>query len=114
MASFIQQEEKYYEAQLLKIYESMDKLIEFTVGDMLRGKRLFSSVDKINECCDNLKTEISAHPDARIVEINNRLKRDKVTSDLVLKILISQTVAELQLAIDSDNIAAYEFSHKIY
>ncbi len=51
---------------------------------------------------------------ARLVEVDNRLKSLLGTSDLVLKILIDQSVAELQLVIDSDNIAAYEFSHKIY
>lgn len=48
------------------------------------------------------------------MEIDNRLQDDdKGTSDLVMKILVGDVIAELQLVIDLDS-AEYEFSHKLY
>ncbi len=91
----------------------MTQPLRFSVSDMLRGKCLFLDVTQINDACAAIKVNADAIK-ARIVEIDNRLESDKGTSDLVLKILIGGSVAELQLAFNSDNLAAYEFSHKIY
>ena len=48
-----------------------------------------------------------------MVELDNRLHGEVKTSDIVLKILIKKTIAELQLPIDFD-VAENEFAHKIY
>ena len=47
----------------------------------------------------------------KLIEIDNRLNKEN--SDLVMKILFGNTIAELQLVKDL-NTAEYEFSHKLY
>ena len=47
------------------------------------------------------------------MEVDNRLRGKTGTSDIVLKILVGDTLTELQLVIDL-NVSAYEFAHKIY
>lgn len=49
--------------------------------------------------------------DLKLIEIDNRLR--KGTSDLVLKILFGDVIAEMQLVINM-NSADYDFSHKLY
>lgn len=73
---------------------------------------MFASVDGINECCEMLKKSIS-ETKYKIIEIDNRLKGKTGTSDIVLKIIMDQTIAQLQLVIDL-NVASYQFSHKLY
>ena len=41
------------------------------------------------------------------------MRGKKGTSDLVLKIMVGETISELQLVIDL-NVSEYEFAHKIY
>ncbi len=95
------------------IFKTLDQPIEFKVTDMLRGKCLFAAVDKINDCCfeimESLKKE--ENKDLKLIEIDNRLKQS--TSDLVLKVLFGNIVAELQLVINLE-AAEFEFGHKIY
>lgn len=74
------------------MYNSLDKPIFFKVTDMLRGKCMFSGVDKINQCCTELKKAIE-DKGYRLVEIDNRLRGKTGTSDLVLKIMIGDTIA---------------------
>ena len=80
---------------------------------MLRGKCAFAFVEKINKCCADiiaaLKTEKYSH--LKLIEIDNRLRMG--TSDLVLKILFRDVIAEMQLVIDL-NASDYAFAHKLY
>lgn len=80
---------------------------------MLRGKCAFSVVEKINQCCSDIRSALTAekYKHIKLIEIDNRLK--KGTSDLVLKILFGSIVAEMQLVI---NLSAsdYAFAHKLY
>jgi hypothetical protein len=46
-----------------------------------------------------------------VIKLDNRL--NKPTSDLTIKILFGNTIAELQMAINL-NAAENEFNHKIY
>ncbi len=80
---------------------------------MLRGKCVFSSVTKINNCCADIVKMVESKADEglRLFEVDNRLKKD--TSDLVIKIIIGNVVAEFQLVKEA-NIADYDFNHKIY
>jgi hypothetical protein len=55
--------------------------------------------------------ESKADEGLRLFEVDNRLKKD--TSDLVIKIIIGNVVAEFQLVKEA-NIADYDFNHKIY
>ena len=91
----------------------MNEPIRFGVSDMVRGKCMFSSLVDLNECCALLKEAISKSERCKLVEVDNRLTGKTNTSDLVMKILLGNTVAELQLAY-LNNAAAYEFSHKLY
>lgn len=96
-----------------KLYERVKEPIPFKVSDMLRGKCLFASVENINQCCSDIIEALSNDfsKTVRVVEIDNRLR--KGTSDLVLKILYGDVIAEMQLVINL-NAADYEFSHKLY
>lgn len=51
------------------------------------------------------------YKDLKLIKLDNRLK--KTTSDLVLKILFGNTIAELQLAINL-TASEYEFEHGLY
>jgi hypothetical protein len=95
------------------IFSKAKESIPFMVSDLLRGKCVFTSVERINKCCQDIKNEISNRKDEglRLIEIDNRL--GKSNSDLVMKILFGNTIAELQLVKDL-NTAQYEFSHKLY
>jgi hypothetical protein len=95
------------------IFSKAKESIPFMVSDLLRGKCVFTSVERINKCCHDIKNEISNRKDEglRLIEIDNRL--GKSNSDLVMKILFGNTIAELQLVKDL-NTAQYEFSHKLY
>ena len=88
-----------------------DKPIPFTVSDMLRGKCMFSDIHRINQCCTEIRKEVEAGGKVKIIEIDNRLQ--KQNSDLVLKLLYGNVIAELQLVIDLES-AEYEFAHKLY
>jgi hypothetical protein len=95
------------------IFSKAKESIPFMVSDLLRGKCVFTSVERINKCCQDIKNEIINRKDEglRLIEIDNRL--GKSNSDLVMKILFGNTIAELQLVKDL-NTAQYEFSHKLY
>lgn len=77
---------------------------------MLRAKCLFSSLDKINDCCQEILDTLPKE-NLQLIKIENRL--EKSTSDLSFKILFGSVIAELQLAINL-NAAEYEFNHKLY
>ena len=72
---------------------------------MLRGKCLFADISNINQCCtDILKAlEKKENQDLKVIKLDNRL--NKPTSDLTIKILFGNTIAELQMAI---NLSAAE------
>ncbi len=82
------------------IFSKAKESIPFMVSDLLRGKCVFTSVERINKCCQDIKNEISNRKDEglRLIEIDNRL--GKSNSDLVMKILFGNTIAELQLVKD--------------
>ena len=86
-----------------KIFDTLEKPINFKVSDMLRGKCMFSSVDRINQCCSDILKAIEADKSGalKLIEIDNRLQKE--TSDLVMKILFGKVIAELQLVIDLDS-----------
>lgn len=67
---------------------------------MLRGKCSFAVVEKINQCCTDIKEALKTakYKHLRLIEIDNRLKME--TSDLVMKILFGGIIAEMQLVID--------------
>ncbi len=96
-----------------EIYDNLKDPLQFKVSDMLRGKCAFAVVEKINQCCADiiaaLETEKYSH--LKLIEIDNRLR--KGTSDLVLKILFGDVIAEMQLVIDL-NASDYAFAHKLY
>ncbi len=80
---------------------------------MLRAKCAFIGVEKINQCCADIKQALKTkqYNHLRLIEIDNRLR--KGTSDLVLKILFGDMIAEMQLVIDL-NASNYAFAHKLY
>lgn len=63
---------------------------------------MFIEVMDINECADKLKEKIKQSKDFKLFEIDNRLKGKTKTSDIVFKILVANTIAELQLPISFD------------
>lgn len=111
--SFTAQEYSEYEQKMKRIFSKATGPIPFKVSDLLRGKCVFSSVERINKCCADIKEEVRRREGEglRLIEVDNRLA--KGNSDLVLKVLFGSTIAELQLVKDL-NTADYEFSHKLY
>ena len=67
---------------------------------MLKCTCSFSVVEKINQCCtdikDSLKTDKYKH--LKLIEIDNRLR--KGTSDIILKILFGNIITEIQFVVD--------------
>lgn len=112
LSQYISAEEAAYKKGMQSMYAKLTGKVDFKVSDLLRAKCMFASIDKINECCSELR-RLLGEKGIKIVELDNRLRGKTGTSDVVLKILVGRTVAELQLVIDL-NIASYEFSHKIY
>lgn len=98
---------------MANIYNNLKKPLNFVVSDMLRGKCAFSVVEKINQCCFDIKQALKTdkYKHLKIIEIDNRLRMG--TSDLVLKILFGNIIAQMQLVI---NLSAsdYSFAHKLY
>jgi hypothetical protein len=95
------------------IFETYKEPIPFKVDDMLRGKCLFADISNINQCCADILEALKKqeNQDLKVIKLDNRL--NKPTSDLVLKILFGNTIAELQMAINL-SAAENEFNHKIY
>ena len=95
------------------IYDNLKEPLYFKVSDMLRGKCAFSVVEKINKCCTDIKEAIEngKYKHLKLIEIDNRLRMG--TSDLVLKILYGNVIAEMQLVIDL-SASDYAFAHKLY
>lgn len=56
--SYTTQEYAEYQQKMKKIFSKTNEPIPFRVSDMLRGKCVFSSVEKINNCCQEIKDEI--------------------------------------------------------
>jgi len=77
-----------------KLFESSNGVIEFKVSDMVRGKCMFNSVAKINNCATSIIVKIRQIErqggNIRLVEIDNRLSG--ITCDLVLKIQINESI----------------------
>jgi hypothetical protein len=96
-----------------EIYDNLKEPLYFKVSDMLRGKCAFAVVEKINQCCADIKSalETKQYSHLKLIEIDNRLR--KGTSDLVLKILFGNVIAEMQLVIDL-SASDYAFAHKLY
>ena len=95
------------------LYDNLKEPLYFKVSDMLRGKCAFSVVEKINQCCTDIKEAIESgkYKHLKLIEIDNRLRMG--TSDLVLKILFGNVIAEMQLVIDL-SASDYAFAHKLY
>jgi hypothetical protein len=74
-------------------------MIEFKVSDMLRAKCMFKNVGDINYTAGEIKKGIEDKK-LTLVEIDNRLRGKTNTSDLVFKILVGETITELQLPIE--------------
>lgn len=95
------------------LYDNLKEPLYFKVSNMLRGKCAFSVIEKINQCCadikEALKTKQCSH--LKLIKIDNRPR--KGTSDLVLKILFGDVIAEMQLMIDL-SASDYAFAHKLY
>ena len=87
------------------MFETWRKPIHFKVDDMLKGKCLFPDISNINQCCTEILEALrkEENQDLKVIKLDNRL--NKPTSDLVLKILFGNTIAELQMAI---NLSAAE------
>lgn len=115
LSAHVEEEKKIFQQKMNKIFDNLEKPLQFKVSDMLRGKCMFASVQKINQCCGDIKRHIEeSEGKLKLIEIDNRLQDDKKgTSDLVMKILVGNIIAELQLVIDLDS-AEYEFNHKLY
>ena len=69
------------------LYDNLKEPLYFKVSDMLRGKCAFSVIEKINQCCTDIKEALKTkqYSHLKLIEVDNRLR--KGTSDLVLKIL---------------------------
>ena len=95
------------------LYDNLKEPLYFKVSDMLRGKCSFAVVEKINQCCTDIKEAIESgrYKHLKLIEIDNRLRMG--TSDLVLKILFGNAIAEMQLVIDL-SASDYAFAHKLY
>jgi hypothetical protein len=67
---------------------------------MLRGICAFSIIEKVNQCCADIKTALRTqkYSHLKLIEIDNRLS--KGTSDLVLTILFGDVITEMKLVID--------------
>ncbi len=95
------------------LHDNLKEPLYFKVSDMLRGKCAFTVVEKINQCCTDIKEamESGKYKHLKLIEIDNRLRMG--TSDLVLKILFGNVIAEMQLVIDL-SASDYAFAHKLY
>jgi hypothetical protein len=90
--------------------------INFSISDMVRGKCTFLEITDIIETINDIKNFVRDDPQKRfrITEIESRFTNSIPISDVTLKIAIKEEiVAELQLTIQN-NMAAYNFAHKIY
>ena len=56
--SYTTQEQKIYEEKMKKIFNTVNRPIQFKVSDMLRGKCMFTTIDKINRCCADILAAI--------------------------------------------------------
>jgi hypothetical protein len=52
--SFSQQEQNIFLQKMTKILHSVTQPIKFKITDMLRAKCMFTSIDKINNCCSEI------------------------------------------------------------
>ena len=90
----------------------MDKKIETQcyIYDFMRGKCMFRSIDDIEFTAQKIINgcKIVGY---KIVEIDNRFQKN--TKDLVFKILMNETVGELQLCLEFDS-KMNEFNHGLY
>jgi hypothetical protein len=62
-----------YKSRINAIFVSLDESIEFGVDDLLRGRCMFSSLDSLNGCCQELKEEIPKRG-FTLLSLKNRLK----------------------------------------
>lgn len=53
--SFTTQEYAEYERKMKKLFTQTDRPIPYKVSDLLRGKCVFTTVEKINKCCSDIK-----------------------------------------------------------
>ena len=108
--AYVKNQLKTYEGRMKEIFETYDQPIAFKVSDMLRGKCMFKNITKINQCCSEIINAIQKDKEIKLIEIKNRLRMP--TSDIKLKILFGNVIAELQLVINF-SAAAYQFKHNI-
>jgi hypothetical protein len=82
------------------IFKTQKEPIPFKVDDMLRGMCLFSDISNINQCCSDILWALKKkeNQDLKLIKLDNRL--NKPTSDIVLKILFGNTIAELKMVIN--------------
>lgn len=55
----VEEEKKVFEQKMNKVFDNLKKPLLFKVSDMLRGKCMFASVQKINHCCNDIKKQIT-------------------------------------------------------
>jgi hypothetical protein len=53
--SFTTQEYAEYEQKMKKLFSQADRPVPYKVSDLLRGKCVFTSLEKINKCCSDIK-----------------------------------------------------------
>jgi hypothetical protein len=55
LEEMVEDERKKYELKMKEIYDNLKEPLSFKVSDMLRGKCAFAFVEKINQCCADIK-----------------------------------------------------------
>jgi hypothetical protein len=77
---------------------------------MLKAICVFRKTEDINECVDKLKKKISEAKDVRFIGLTNRLQGINKALDVVVHVLIGQTMGQVQLSLLSDS----DFFQNIY
>lgn len=83
---------------------------ECYLSDLVRGKCIFKTPEQIKTACEFL-IKLCAEEGYEITEIDNRI--NKVTHDIVFKIMIEGIVCELQLDIEFEE-DKFEYGHSFY
>ncbi len=87
--------------------------IPFSVGDLLRGKAMFKSRADIVKTVKEIEERIEKWSDQKCCILQTEDRLQMPTKDFKMLLLIGDTIAELQLAKET-NKQANEFNHKIY
>lgn len=79
------------------------------MDDLLRASVSLHSVERVNACASSLIKEASSRGH-RVVGVRNRLREP--SGDLIISVLVGETVGEVRLAVDFQ-YSAYDFNHRI-